>query len=134
MRTHGAYLDLDLTAVTFIDCSGINALLASCRHAQRLGGWMRVAGASPCVRRLIEITGLRQLLRSCPPARATVGQTGASALATPLDSAETNTRHAYRPGFAPGHRPPTAGASCALASAAQRASARADGRPGQPRR
>jgi anti-anti-sigma factor len=66
MRTHGAYLAIDLTGVTFIDCSGVNALLASGRDARRLGGWMRVAGASPCVRRLIEITGLQQVLEVLP--------------------------------------------------------------------
>lgn len=62
MRALGAHLAIDLTGVTFIDCSGVNALLASGRDARRLGGGMRVAGAAPCVRRLVEITGLQQML------------------------------------------------------------------------
>jgi anti-sigma B factor antagonist len=66
MRALGAHLAIDLTGVTFIDCSGVNALLASSRDAQRLGGWMRVAGAAPCVRRLTEITGLQQVLGVSP--------------------------------------------------------------------
>jgi anti-anti-sigma factor len=66
MRAHGAHLAIDLTGVTFIDCSGVNALLASGRDALRLGGWTRVAGTSPCVRRLIEITGLQQVLGVLP--------------------------------------------------------------------
>jgi stage II sporulation protein AA (anti-sigma F factor antagonist) len=69
MRAHGAHLAIDLTGVTFIDCSGVNALLASHRHARALGGSLRVAGASPCVRRLIGTTGLRQVLGVTPASR-----------------------------------------------------------------
>jgi anti-anti-sigma factor len=66
MRAHSAYLAIDLTGVTFIDCSGVSALLASCQYARALGGSMRVAGASPGVRRTIEITGLQQVLGVLP--------------------------------------------------------------------
>src|SRR5260370_24289822 len=34
IRAHGAYLAIDLSGVTFIDCSGVNALLASGRDAR----------------------------------------------------------------------------------------------------
>jgi anti-anti-sigma factor len=53
MQARGAHLALDLSGVTFIDCSGVNALLASWRDARALGGWMHVTGTSRCVRRLV---------------------------------------------------------------------------------
>jgi anti-sigma B factor antagonist len=38
IRRHGARLALDLTGVTFIDCAGINVLLAARRRAHLEGG------------------------------------------------------------------------------------------------
>lgn len=70
MRAHGPCLAVDLTGVTFIDCSGVNALLASYRLAQMHGGWMRLIAVSPCVGRIIDITGLQQVLSFRPSARA----------------------------------------------------------------
>ena len=62
MRARGANLAIDLSGVTFIDCSGVNALLASWRDARASGGWLRVVEASRCVRRLVELTGLQRAL------------------------------------------------------------------------
>src|ERR1700759_5399046 len=62
MRRHGARLALDLTGVTFIDCTGINALLAARRHAQLEGGWLRVIRASPRVERVLSLTRLHHVL------------------------------------------------------------------------
>ena len=58
LRQHGARLALDLAGVTFIDCAGINALLATRRRAQLEGGSLRVLRASPRVGRLITLTRL----------------------------------------------------------------------------
>lgn len=58
MRRHGARLALDLTGVTFMDCSGINVLLAVGRRAHIEGGWLCVLRASPRVRRVLKLTGL----------------------------------------------------------------------------
>jgi anti-anti-sigma factor len=62
MRRHGARLALDLTGVTFIDCAGINVLLAARRRAQLEGGWLRVIRASPCVQRVLALTCLHHVL------------------------------------------------------------------------
>ena len=66
MRAHGPHLALDLAGVTFIDCAGVSALLALCRAARTLGGSVRLAAASPCVRRLVRITGLQPVLGIVP--------------------------------------------------------------------
>jgi anti-anti-sigma factor len=62
MRRHGAGLALDLTGVTFIDCAGINVLLATRRRARLEGGSLRVLRASPRVRRIIALTRLQHVL------------------------------------------------------------------------
>ena len=62
IRRHGARLALDLTGVTFIDCAGINVLLAARRRAQLEGGWLRVIRASPRVERVIALTRLDPVL------------------------------------------------------------------------
>jgi anti-anti-sigma factor len=69
-RAYGADLALDLSGVTFIDCSGVNALLASGRDARRLGGRTRVTCASPCVRRIAGILGLERVLGIMPSGQA----------------------------------------------------------------
>ena len=51
-------LDLDLAGVTFIDCAGVNVLLATRRRAGLEDGSVDVIGASPRVRRVISLLGL----------------------------------------------------------------------------
>jgi anti-anti-sigma factor len=41
IRRHGARLALDHGGVTFMDCAGINVLLAVRRHVRLEGGWVR---------------------------------------------------------------------------------------------
>jgi len=68
IRRQGARLTLDLAGVTFIDCVGINVLLAARRRALLEGGSMRVLRASPHVRRVIALTRLdRELLPTALP-------------------------------------------------------------------
>src|SRR5215469_7955036 len=62
MRRHGARLALDLGGVTFMDCAGINVLLAARRRARLEGGWARVPRASRRARKV--------LMRPAPGIRA----------------------------------------------------------------
>ena len=66
---NGPVLALDLTGVTFIDCTGLTALLTARKAAQAQGGWLRVVAVSRCVGRLIEITGLQDVLLMPPAPR-----------------------------------------------------------------
>jgi anti-sigma B factor antagonist len=60
IRRHGARLALDLSGVTFIDCAGINALVAARRHARLEGGWVGVARASQRAWKVLTLTGLHE--------------------------------------------------------------------------
>ena len=60
LHRHGARLALDLGGVTFMDCAGVNVLLAARRHALLEGGWVRVAWASRRARNILMITGLHR--------------------------------------------------------------------------
>jgi anti-anti-sigma factor len=63
---HGPELVLDLSGVTFMDCAGINLLLATRRRARLAGGWLQVINAAPAVARIIALTRLRQVLTPSP--------------------------------------------------------------------
>ena len=60
MRRHGPQLALDLAGVTFLDCAGVNVLLATRRRARLEDGWVRVTRASPRARRTISLLDLQQ--------------------------------------------------------------------------
>ncbi len=68
VRRHGSQLALDLDGVTFIDCAGINALLATRRRARLEDGWVRVIRASPRARRTISLLGLQEAFALGPVA------------------------------------------------------------------
>jgi anti-sigma B factor antagonist len=57
---------IDLQGATFIDSSGLRALLLGHRQARDGGGTLRVVDASEPVRRLFEITGLSVQLGLAP--------------------------------------------------------------------
>jgi len=59
LRRYGPQLALDLAGVTFLDCAGVNVLLATRRRARLEEGWVRVIQASPRARRTISFLGLR---------------------------------------------------------------------------
>jgi anti-sigma B factor antagonist len=69
LRRHGSRLALDLVGVTFLDCAGINALLATRRRALLQEGWVWVIQASPCARRIISLLGLREAFALSPKLR-----------------------------------------------------------------
>jgi anti-sigma B factor antagonist len=62
IRRCGPRLALDLAGVTFIDCAGINVLLATRRRARLEDGSVEVIHASPRVRRMISLLGLGWVL------------------------------------------------------------------------
>jgi stage II sporulation protein AA (anti-sigma F factor antagonist) len=59
MRAHTSRLLLDLSAITFFDCSGIRVLLLTRRQAESRSGSMDLIEASAPVRRIIGLAGLR---------------------------------------------------------------------------
>jgi anti-anti-sigma factor len=61
-------IDIDLTAVTFCDCSGVNALLSAARRAAAAGGTVRVHHPPPMLVRLFALTGADVLVAAAPAA------------------------------------------------------------------
>ncbi|MER6960125.1 MULTISPECIES: STAS domain-containing protein [unclassified Streptomyces] len=61
-------IDVDLTAVTFCDASGLNAFLMASRLATDAGMTLRLHHPPQCMTRVIEITGSGFLLHSFPAA------------------------------------------------------------------
>jgi anti-sigma B factor antagonist len=53
-------VELRLDGVTFIDSSGLRALLHLREEAARRGATVRIGSSSPLVDRLLEVTGLRE--------------------------------------------------------------------------
>jgi anti-anti-sigma factor len=49
---------VDLAGVTFLDCTGISALVIVRNAARRTGGQVRITHPQPVVRRLLDVTGL----------------------------------------------------------------------------
>ena len=62
IRERSARLMLDVSGVSFMDCAGLRALLATRRRAEMRGGCMRLIAASAAVRRIIELTGTHEAL------------------------------------------------------------------------
>ena len=62
MRERGARLLLDVSGVSFMDCAGLRALLATRRNAELRGGFMRLIAVSRAVRRIMELTGAHEAL------------------------------------------------------------------------
>ena len=58
----GSRVDVDLGGVSFIDSSGLRALLTGQRAIEEQSASMRVVSPSTTVRRLFEITGLADRL------------------------------------------------------------------------
>ena len=58
----GVHLVVDALGVTFMDSSGVNALVRARERADRLDGSVHVVAQSRSVRRVLEITGLDERL------------------------------------------------------------------------
>ncbi|MFI7499174.1 STAS domain-containing protein [Streptomyces sp. NPDC049687] len=66
LRDGSRRVDVDLTAVTFCDASGLNAFLRASRFATDAGRTLRLHHPSRSMTRIIEITGSGFLLHSFP--------------------------------------------------------------------
>ena len=58
-RSHPARLEIDLGDVTFIDSSGLGALIALRNTAQECGATLVLVQVSPAVARFFELAGVR---------------------------------------------------------------------------
>ncbi|MEU4616383.1 STAS domain-containing protein [Streptomyces umbrinus] len=63
-------IDVDVTAVTFCDCSGLNAFLYALLHTSAAGGSLRLVHPSPALERLVTLTGSGSLFLTLPDALA----------------------------------------------------------------
>jgi anti-anti-sigma factor len=61
-RAHSPLLLLDLSAVSFMDCAGLRALVLAMRHAERCGWSMHLIATSAMVRKIITLTGAEDAL------------------------------------------------------------------------
>jgi anti-anti-sigma factor len=62
LNRDGAHLVVDAQDVTFMDSSGINALVRARERALALGGSLHVVTRHPAVLRVLQITGLEERL------------------------------------------------------------------------
>jgi anti-sigma B factor antagonist len=58
IRRRGPQLTIDLGGVTFLDCAGLDVLVATRRRAQLEGGWVRLVRVPPQARRMISLLQL----------------------------------------------------------------------------
>ncbi|MET7451451.1 STAS domain-containing protein [Streptomyces sp. NPDC005574] len=56
----------DLSGVSFMDSSGINVFVAAHQQVSGAGGWLRIAGATDSVSRLLHMVGIDALI-PCHP-------------------------------------------------------------------
>ncbi|MET8898314.1 STAS domain-containing protein [Streptomyces albogriseolus] len=61
---------LDLSGVTFLDSSGLTCLIAAYRTAGTTGARLALIAPSQPVRRMLALTGVDQVLHSCPAPEA----------------------------------------------------------------
>lgn len=59
-------LVIDATGVTFIDSTGVNAMIRARERAELLGGSVHVVSDAACVRRVLELTQLTRVLHLVP--------------------------------------------------------------------
>ncbi|WTW24165.1 STAS domain-containing protein [Streptomyces sp. NBC_00019] len=59
-------VDVDLTPVTFCDCSGLNTFLYAAQRTREAGGILRLHNPPPSLGRILELTGCGFLLLGLP--------------------------------------------------------------------
>lgn len=63
-------IDVDVTTVTFCDCSGLNTFLHALLHTAAVGGSLHLHYPSPALERLVALTGSESLFLTLPDALA----------------------------------------------------------------
>ncbi|MCW2792264.1 MAG: anti-anti-sigma factor [Nocardioides sp.] len=63
---------VDLTEVTFMDSSGLGALIAGLKRARQASGDLRITGVSPQVATVLQLTNLDRVLRAHPSIDAAI--------------------------------------------------------------
>ncbi|MDQ0797815.1 STAS domain-containing protein [Streptomyces sp. B1I3] len=66
IRQGRPHLVLDVAAVGFCDSSGLNAMIAILRYAKDRHGSLSLAGAPPHLTRLLDVTGVGDLIPALP--------------------------------------------------------------------
>jgi len=67
---------VNLSGVKYIDSSGLGVLLGRYKRVSRDGGSIFIVGASPPVRKIIEMSGLLRIMRECPSEEDALNQAG----------------------------------------------------------
>ncbi|MGW8062429.1 STAS domain-containing protein [Streptomyces ziwulingensis] len=60
---------IDMRQVTFMDSSGLNVLIAAHQDVAAAGGWLRLAGPTDTVLRVLRLVGVDQLIDCRPSLR-----------------------------------------------------------------
>ena len=59
---HPHHIEIDLAGVTFVDCSALTVLVVLGQAATRAGCRLRITNPQPIVRRVLDLTGLLDVL------------------------------------------------------------------------
>jgi anti-anti-sigma factor len=59
---HPHRVEIDMAGVSFMDCTGLTVLIVARQAAQRTGCQLRITNPQPIVRRVLELTGLLDVL------------------------------------------------------------------------
>jgi anti-sigma B factor antagonist len=62
LQRHPTSIAVDARGLSFMDSSGLRSMLIACAAAEEAGVRLRIAQASPAVRRLLQRTGLHSRL------------------------------------------------------------------------
>ncbi|MEU6977611.1 STAS domain-containing protein [Streptomyces sp. NPDC046371] len=76
LRLGRAHLVLDLSALGFMDSSGLNVLIRAVHKARALGGDVYLAAPTSAVRRILEITGVTTTIPPHPDLAAALAAAG----------------------------------------------------------
>ena len=72
--TPGARVVLDVCALTFLDSTGLSALLRAAKRARIAGATFRLAAPHPAVTRILNLTGVGLALETCADVAAALGE------------------------------------------------------------
>lgn len=94
-------IDVDLTPVTFCDCSGLNTFIEASQRTAEVGGSSN-STTRPTLALLVELTGTGFLLAGLPPVQGesplTPAPTATDPAPGPLASSEAHRSELVRPG------------------------------------